>query len=61
MKISGCLPPGLGSQSMAKGHEGTFKTSGNVLYLNRSHGSKPVYNCQYSSNSILKMNEIYCV
>ena len=44
---------------MAKGHEGAFKTNECVLYLNHSHVSKPVYNSQYSSNSILKINEIY--
>ena len=39
---------------MAKGHEGAFKTNECVLYLNHSHVSKPIYNSQYSSNSILK-------
>lgn len=61
MKIIDCLRPGLGSQSMAKSHEGTCETSGIILYLNHSCGSKPIHNCQYSANSILKTDEIYCM
>ena len=49
----------MGSLSMAKGHEGAFKTNECVLYLNYSHVSKPIYNSQYSSNSILKWNLFY--
>ena len=44
---------------MAKGHEGAFKINECVLYLNHGHVSKPEYNSQYSSNSMLKTNEMY--
>ena len=43
MKIGGCLLPRLGGQPIATGHEGTFETGRNILYLDHSGGSKPVY------------------
>ena len=41
-----------------KGHKRTFKTNGNVLYLDYEDG---ISICQKSSNSTHKMGTFYCM
>lgn len=54
---SGCL----GMRALTKkGHEETFWTNGNVLYLSRGAGYIIVYRCQNSLNYILKMCAFHC-